>query len=95
MHLTNSFKMYGKQVLIVDTTIFFDPIVVKPVIDVLVLSKNPRIYITELTYGATIKQVVADGSVPAWKAKLWKHDCDSLRIPFYNVRINGAFVMGF
>ncbi len=41
----------------------------------------------------SIKQIVMDGSVPQWKAKLWKKDCDSLQIPHYDVSELGAFVM--
>jgi competence protein ComEC len=41
----------------------------------------------------SIKQIVIDGSVPPWKAKLWKKDCDSLHIPCFDVSEKGAFVM--
>jgi competence protein ComEC len=41
----------------------------------------------------SIKQVVFDGSCPAWKIKYWKMDCDSLHIPFHDVSEKGAFVM--
>ena len=47
----------------------------------------------KLAASLDIKQVVLDGSVPAWKAKYWKKDCDSLKIPLYDVAMSGAFVM--
>ena len=40
-----------------------------------------------------IKQVVFDGSVPAWKVQQWKLICDSLQIPSHDVNEKGAFVM--
>jgi competence protein ComEC len=40
-----------------------------------------------------LRQVVADASVPRRKAALWKRDCDSLRVPFYDVAGKGAFVL--
>jgi competence protein ComEC len=41
----------------------------------------------------SVSQVVIDGSVPLWKAKLWKRDCDSVGINCFDVREKGAFVM--
>jgi competence protein ComEC len=61
-------------------------------IDVLVLSKNPKVYLEKLTKIFTIKQVVADASNPAWKVKLWQKDCERLQIPFYNTAEQGAFI---
>jgi hypothetical protein len=34
-----------------------------------------------------------DGSVPLWKKNLWKKDCDSLGLNYYDVAEKGAFVM--
>ncbi|MCW3075152.1 MAG: ComEC family competence protein [Flaviaesturariibacter sp.] len=92
---TKGFGFYGKQVLVVDTTCRFSPLPIKPPIDLLVLSKNPKLYISDLTNTFAIKQVVIDGSVPQWKAARWQRDCDSLRIPCYNVVENGAFVLNW
>ena len=47
----------------------------------------------KLAASLDIKQVVFDGSVPAWKTTYWKKDCDSLHIPWYDVTMKGAFVM--
>jgi competence protein ComEC len=87
------FTFYNKKIILIDTTVHLKPSTAKEVIDVLILSHNPKIYIPELEQTFTTKQIVIDGSVPAWKAKLWKKDCDSLHIPCYDVSENGAFVM--
>ncbi len=84
---------HGKRILLLDTSIFFKPGETKPSIDLLVISKNPRVYIKKLAASLDIKQVVFDGSVPAWKANYWKKDCDSLQIPWHDVAMKGAFVM--
>lgn len=65
----------------------------KQIIDLLILSKNPRISITELIKQADIKQVVFDASVPAWKINYWKKDCELLGIPWHDVTTKGAFAM--
>lgn len=90
-----SFRVGEKQVLLLDETTSFLTASQKQTIDLLILSKNPRVYITDLAEAFQIKQAVIDGSVPLWKAALWKKDCASLQIPCYSVGEEGAFVMNW
>ncbi len=83
----------GKHILLLDNPVSFVPQQPKPVIDLLVISKNPKLYIKTLATALDIKQVVVDGSVPAWRSSHWKKDCDSLSIPWHDVTVKGAFVM--
>jgi competence protein ComEC len=82
-----------KKILLLDESVSFTPHQPKPSIDLLVISKNPKVYMKKLAASLDIKQVVFDGSVPAWKTMYWKKDCDSLHIPWYDVTMKGAFVM--
>jgi competence protein ComEC len=61
--------------------------------DLVILSGNPRLYISDLLTKVKTSQIVIDGSTPAWKARYWVQDCDSLKIPCHNVAADGAFVM--
>ncbi|WP_245957642.1 ComEC/Rec2 family competence protein [Niabella yanshanensis] len=61
--------------------------------DLVILSGNPRLYISDLLKKVKPSQIVIDGSVPAWKARYWLRDCDSLQIACHNVATSGAFVM--
>lgn len=88
-----NFDFGNKRIAIIDSTKYFTPVQSKQTIDVLILSKNPKLYISNLLKTFEINQIVIDGSVPAWKAELWKHDCDSLKIQCFNVSEKGAFVM--
>ena len=81
-----------RRILWLNETMRYKPASAKQTIDLLILSGNPKLYFNRLQQSFTIRQVVADASVPAWKKKLWKRDCDSLRISFHDVS-NGAFVM--
>lgn len=83
----------GRTILLLDSGYRFLPGNDPLPVDVLVLSHNPRIYFTEQAKTFQIKQVVADGSNPAWKMKLWRADCDSLKIPFYETAEDGAFIL--
>jgi competence protein ComEC len=89
------FALAGKQVLILNEALPFAAAEPKQTIDVLVLSGNPKLYISRLLHSFSIRQVVIDGSVPSWKAALWKKDCDSLHVSCYNVSEDGAFVMNW
>ncbi len=87
------FRFLNKQFLLLDEALPVAASSPKQQIDVLILSKNPKIYLSKLTQCFRLKQVVIDGSVPPWKAALWKKDCDSLHIPCYDVSEKGAFVL--
>lgn len=82
-----------KKILLIDTSKIVLPRNTNSSIDLLVISKNPKLYLKNLASQFRIKQVVFDGSVPAWKTVYWKKDCDSLNIPWHDVTVKGAFVM--
>jgi competence protein ComEC len=89
----NYIQFMDKNILLLDSSISFQPTQNKPEIDLLVISKNPRLYITKLAAALNIKQVVFDGSVSPRKTRYWTKDCDSLQIPWHDVKTKGAFVM--
>ena len=88
-----NFEFCDKTIAIIDTSKYFLPTDKKQPIDILILSKNPRLYISNLLKTFSISKIVIDGSVPPWKARLWKQDCDSLHIPCFDVSEKGAFVV--
>jgi competence protein ComEC len=88
-----NFEFAKRQFVILDSTTALKTLEPKPVLDVLILSKNPQLTISDLLRAFRIQQIVVDGSVPFRKAKQWKKDCDSLNIPCYDVAEKGAFVM--
>lgn len=89
----NYIDYLDRHILLLDETVSFSSLSIKPSVDLLVISKNPKIYIKNLAASLQIKQVVFDSSVPAWKLKYWKKDCEVLHIPCYDVTVKGAFVM--
>ncbi len=91
--LENIIQYKNKKILLIDNNSTFIHKAEKIPVDLLVVSKNPKLYFKKLAETFIVKQVVFDGSVPAWKMKYWKNDCDSLHIPYYDVNEKGAFVM--
>ena len=86
-------EILNQKLILIDSAISFKRRDQKIMANLIVLSKNPKLYISHLNDVFTIRQIVIDGSVPAWKAKLWKKDCDSLHVPCHDVSEKGAFVM--
>ncbi len=89
----NYFIFYNKKIMMVSDAYHFKESEKRETLDLLVVSGNPRLYFSTLVTAMDIKQVVFDGSAPAWKVNYWKKDCDSLRIRWHDVTMQGAFVM--
>jgi competence protein ComEC len=81
----------NKKIILIDQPVSFQHAEPLPVVHLLILSGNPKIYMKKLAATLNIRQVVFDSSVPAWKSRYWKKDCDSLHIPWHDVAENGAF----
>jgi hypothetical protein len=88
-----SFTWQGQHVLIIDSTVRLRKDLAPQKVDLLILSGNPAVYMQALQQSFKPGLVVADASVPRWKAALWKRDCAALCIPFYDVEEKGAFVL--
>lgn len=91
----HDFIFNQKHIVLFDSNLRYAPAPVREKIDIAILAKNPKLYISTLMNVFDIEQVVIDGSVPSWKARLWQHDCDSIHLRCYNVSEKGAFVMNF
>lgn len=89
----NTLIYKDKKILRINKTTVFKASENKTPIDLLLVSGNPKLYFTRITKTFSVKQVVFDGSCPAWKINYWKKDCDSLHIPYHDVSEKGAFVM--
>lgn len=86
-----SYKL--KHILLLNNSVFYSPAPATQTIDLLIISRNPKINFSKLSKAFEIKQVVFDGTLSPWKVNSWKKDCDSLHIPYYDVVTDGAFVM--
>jgi competence protein ComEC len=92
--VNDDFVQYGsKNILLINDNTKFESLSQKLPVDAVIVSQNPKLYITNLANTFDIKKIVFDGSVPAWKMKYWIKDCDSLHIPYHNVAEKGAFEM--
>jgi competence protein ComEC len=88
---SNAFIVNNKTILKIDKPI--NQLEEKIKVDYVLLSKNPKLYITKLAKSVSCKKIIIDGSNPTWKVKYWMKDCDSLGIAYHYTAINGAFIL--
>ena len=94
LHIQDMYFTFGdKKIMLLDSSIRYNKMLSKHSIDVLIISKNPKLHIPQLHSSFEMKQVVFDGSLQPWRVKFWKKDCDLLGIPYHDVTEKGAFVM--
>ena len=91
LYISYPFIQYqGKRILLVDKPFKFQNRFKIP-IDLIIVSHNPRVYISELVKVFDCKQYVFDASNSTYKINQWKKDCDSLHLRHYSTPDEGAF----
>jgi competence protein ComEC len=86
------YQFNSKKILIADKTISFESVDKKIDLDLLIISKNPKLNITDLLAVFNCKQVVFDASNPEWKIEKWKQECNDLQVNNYSIPEAGAFI---
>ncbi len=87
------YQFKGKKILNIQRPFNADTALLKPTIDLVIISKNPGITIAMLAAIFNCKQIVFDASNPVWKIKKWQEECDQLKIKNHSVPHSGAFVI--
>jgi competence protein ComEC len=89
----NCIDYNGTRILVIKSSSSYYPQDSLKAIDLLIVSGNPKVYISRIAKSFKINEIVFDGSVPFWKLTYWKRDCNSLHIPYHDASEKGAFVM--
>jgi len=87
------YNFYNKKILLLDTIVPLKPSEEKINIDYIILSKNPKLYISQLAQVFNCSQFIFDGSNTLWKIAKWKKECEELHLRCYSVPEQGAFVL--
>ncbi len=82
---------HRKSILVINHSFYFTPSDQKIPVDIIILSGNPKIYISQLASVFTCSQYVFDSSNPMWKIRYWKKDADSLHLRHHTISEQGAF----
>jgi competence protein ComEC len=86
------YQFNNKKILLADEPVNFASEGQKMELDLIIISKNPKIDITRLVSLFNCKQIVFDASNPAWKIEKWKQECESLNLTYYSIPDKGAFI---
>lgn len=91
-HSNNFYQFYGKRIVMIDSAVVYSPMPEKINVDYIILSKNPKLYISSLAAVFNCKLYIFDSSNSMWKIDKWKKDCEELHLRFHSVPEQGAFV---
>ena len=89
----NCFLFNHKSVVVIDNHTRLHDMAEKVRADVVIITQNPRLYLTDLAKTIDCSQLVIDGTNPLWKVNKWKAEAVKLRLSCFSVVDNGAFVM--
>ncbi len=89
----NFYQFNTKKIILIDEPIAFNSLTTKINVDIILISKNPKLHIPELASVFNCKTIVFDASNSLWKIDQWKEDCDKLNLQYYSVPDNGAYVL--
>lgn len=85
-------NLTNPTILIIDKPMHLKPHPQKIPIDIIIISKNPSIKVTDLAKTFTWRHLVFDNSNSLRKLTRWQQECTQLGLPCYNVADKGAFV---
>jgi competence protein ComEC len=89
----NFYQLGNNRIVLIDKPLILEPPQQKINVDIIIISKNPKLYIPQLASVFNCRQYVFDASNSLWKIDKWKQDCDKLNLRFHSIPEKGAFVM--
>jgi competence protein ComEC len=82
----------GKRLAIISDEINFEALSEKIVVDVLLITGNPKVNINDLAQVFHPQMIVMDASNSMWKIAKWQKACETLLLPHYSIPEKGAFI---
>ncbi len=92
-HNGRFWQFYGKKIMIIDSTVRFDSTTQKIKLDILLITNNPKMSITDITSAVMPHCIVFDASNSLWKIGQWKKECEELHLRCFSVPEEGAFIL--
>ena len=87
------YQLGSKKMILVDRPLQLEVSQSKIDVDIIILSKSPKLFIAQLASVFNCRQYVFDASNSLWKIGQWQKECEELHLRSYSVSDNGAFVM--
>lgn len=89
----HSFSINGKQIILINQSYKFVPAQERIKAHIVIISKNPKLYMDNLVQTIDAGIIIFDSSNPQWKVNLWKKDCQRLQLKCFHTGEQGAFAM--
>lgn len=86
------YQFVNKKVLVIDKPISFEPLQQKIDVDLIIISKNPKLSIAQMANVFNCGQYIFDASNSLWKIGQWQKDCKALHLNYYSIPAEGAYV---
>ena len=86
-------QFHNKTLMVIDSTVKFNPPALRIPVDVLLISKKPKINISDITNAVSPAIIVIDGSNSLWKIGEWKKECEKLHLRCHITSEQGAFIL--
>jgi competence protein ComEC len=87
------YQLGSKKIILLDRPLQLEASQSKMDVDIIILSKSPKLFIAQLASVFNCRQYVFDASNSLWKIGQWQKECEELHLRSYSVSDNGAFVM--
>jgi competence protein ComEC len=87
------YQLGAQKIVVMDRPLQLDAMVSKIDVDLIIVSKNPKIVISQLASVFNCRQYVFDASNSLWKIGQWQKECEELHLRSYSVAEKGAFVL--
>ena len=86
------YQLNNKKILLIDKALRFEATPDKIDVDMIIISKNPKLYIPQLAKVFNCGLYIFDASNSLWKIAKWQADCSALNLQCYSISAQGAFV---
>jgi competence protein ComEC len=87
------YQLGTQKIVVLDRPLQLDALISKIEVDIVIVSKNAKISISQLASVFNCKQYVFDASNSLWKIGQWQKECEELHLRSYSVAEKGAFVL--
>ena len=86
------YQFNNKRILVIDEPLMIESLTKRMDVDLIIISKNPKLYIVQLARAFNCRQFVFDASNPLWKIEKWQQECKLLNLKSHSIPAKGAFV---
>ncbi len=86
------YQFQRKRIMIVDKPISIAATKKKINIDLVIISGNPKLSISQLAQAINCNRFIFDASNPLWKIEKWQKECKAMQLSSHAVSADGAFV---